>query len=187
MINIGLLTANRGPAGDECFTPFYAVEPILKYLDKSKTYWLPFDEHWSAFVQLMMEKGFKIVISSIRDGEDFFEYEPPHYDIIISNPPFSKKDEVLKRLYELGKPYAILLPLNSLQGQRRFQYLDGIEILTFDKRIGYHQNFNFQDTTESAFFASAYFCKGILPSNLIVEELTKYNRPLINFGREEEF
>lgn len=182
MINIGLLTANRGPSGDESFTPFYAVEPILKYLDKSKTYWLPFDEEWSAFVQLMQEQDFKIHVSSIRDGFDFFKYEPEHYDAIISNPPFSKKDDVLKRLYELGKPYAMLLPLTALQGQRRFEYLEGIEILTFDKRIGYHQNLNFQSTTEGAFFASAYFCKGILPQKLIVEELTKYNKPLINFG-----
>ena len=182
-LNIGLLTANRGPSGDECFTPFYAVEPILKYLDKTKTYWLPFDEEWSAFVQLMEENDFNIIISSIRDGFDFFEYEPENYDIIISNPPFSKKDAVLKRLFELGKPYAMLLPLNALQGQRRFPFLTEIETLSFDKRIGYHQNFNFNHTTESNFFASAYFCKGILPSKLIIEEITKYNRPLIVVGQ----
>jgi len=184
-INMGLLTANRGASGDEIYTPFYAVEPILKYLDKSLIYWLPFDEKWSAFVQLMEENDFTIIFSSIREGYDFFKFEPKHYDVIISNPPFSKKDLVLKRLQELGKPFAILLPLNSLQGQARFPHLKGIEILSFDKRIGYHHNFNFNETKESNFFASAYFCKNILPEKLIIEELTKYTRPLIT-GQEEE-
>ena len=52
------------------------------------------------------------------------QYEPQEdYDYIISNPPFSKKDAILKKLYELNKPFAVLMPLNVLQGQRRFKYL----------------------------------------------------------------
>ena len=54
-------------------------------------------------------------ISHIGTGQDFLQYEPQEdYDYIISNPPFSKKDAILKRLYELKKPFAILMPLNVL-------------------------------------------------------------------------
>ena len=91
------------------------------------------------------------------------------------------KDQILKRLDELGKPFAILLPLNSLQGQTRYEvFKKGIQLLAFDKRIGFHTNNNMQTTAEGNHFASAYFCRGILPRDLILEELVKYERPLIN-------
>ena len=35
-LNIGYLTSDRTPQGDEVYTPFYAVAPILKYVDKNK-------------------------------------------------------------------------------------------------------------------------------------------------------
>ena len=175
------LTCGRTASSDEVFTPFYAVEPLLKYISKDKVIWMPFDEEWSAFYQLFIENGYKVIRSSLVEGQDFFEYEPSeHYDIIISNPPFSKKDKVLERLDKLGKPFAILLPLNSLQGQRRYKiFKNGIQLLAFDKRVNYHTNFNFQTYPKSNHFASGYFCRNILPNDLIIEELEVYERPLI--------
>lgn len=52
--NIGYLTADKTTAGDERFTPYYAVEPLLEFLppaDTGITIWCPFDESWSAYVQ----------------------------------------------------------------------------------------------------------------------------------------
>ena len=66
-------------------------------------------------------------------------YEPDRWDIIVSNPPFSLKNKVLERLYLFNKPFAILLPLNSLQGKARYKYfIQGIQILSFDARVSYH-------------------------------------------------
>ena len=181
-INKGWLTCNRTASGDEVFTPFYAVEPIMKYIPKDKVIWMPFDEEWSAYYQLFTENGYKVIRSSIEEGQDFFTYEPKeHYDIIISNPPFSKKDAILKRLDELEKPFAVLLPANSIQGDKRYQncFKNGIQMLAFNKRIDYHTNFNFKDYTKGNHFASAYFCRDVLPKDLIIEELVKYDRPLI--------
>ena len=53
-INIGYLTSDRTASGDEIFTPFYAVEPLLKYVPKDKVIWMPFDEEWSAYYQLFI-------------------------------------------------------------------------------------------------------------------------------------
>ena len=180
--NKGYLTANRTSSGDEIFTPFYAVEPLLKYIPKDKIIWMPFDEDWSAYYQLFTEKGYKVIRSSITEGKNFFTYEPEeHYDIIISNPPFSKKDEILKRLDELNKPFAVLLPANSIQGSKRFEWCfkNGIQMLCFDNRIDYHSNFDFKNYTKGTPFGSAYFCRNVLPKDLIVEHLEKYERPLI--------
>jgi len=120
-LNIGHLTSSTDAQSDEMFTPFYAVEPIVKYVSRSAVVWCPFDKDWSAFVQLFRKKGNTVINSHIDTGHDFFKYEPEQYDVIVTNPPFSKKDAVLKRLYELGKPFAVLLPLNSLQGKARFE------------------------------------------------------------------
>ena len=180
MINKGYLTCDRTSKGDEVYTPFYAVEPLLKYIPKNFVIWLPFDEEWSAFYQLFNENGYKIIRSSLKENKSFFEYEPKeHYDIIISNPPFSKKDQVLKRLYYLDKPFMILLPMNSLQGKNRYNYFKkGIQLLSFDSRVDYHTNNNFEKYTKGNHFASAYFCKDILPKDLIIEQLVKYDRKL---------
>lgn len=86
---------------------------------------------------------------------------------------------MLKRLKELNKPFAILLPIATLQGQKRFEDLVGLQLLVFDKRIGFHTNYNFSNPTEGSPFAAAYFCKSFLPQDLIFERLEKYNRPLL--------
>ena len=127
--------------------------------------------------------GWQVERSSLEEGQNFFEFEPTEYDVIISNPPFTQKDAVLKRLYELGKPFAILLPLNSLQGVSRYKYFkQGIQILTFDKRIGFHNPENMKEYKKGSSFATAYFCKDVLPKDLIVEELKEYQKAL----KEEE-
>lgn len=56
-LNIGYLTSDKTAKGDECYTPFYAVDPILEYIPKNKKIWLPFDEEWSAFYQTLLRGG----------------------------------------------------------------------------------------------------------------------------------
>ena len=179
-LNKVYLTCDRSEKGDERYTPFYAVMPILEYIPNGSTIWCPFDEEWSAYVQILKEKGYKVINTNLKKGKDFFKYEPDNWDIIISNPPFSKKDDVLQRCYDLGKPFALLLPIQTLQGKKRFEnfYYNGLELLTFDQRIGFHTNNDFEKTNEGVHFASAYFCKDLLPEKLIFKRLYKYERKL---------
>lgn len=180
-MNIGYLTCNRTSSGDEVFTPFYAVEPLLEFLPKDKIIWCPFDEEWSAFFRLFTEKGYQVIRSSLRERQDFFKYEPENWDILVSNPPFSKKNDVLKRAYELDKPFALLLPVNSIQSKKRFQIFNNdIQMLVFDGRVDFHTQNNMQTFTKGNHFGSAYFCRNILPEKLVLRKLVKYNRPLIN-------
>ena len=96
-----------------------------------------------------------------------------YYDVIISNPPFSCKDDILKRLYELNKPYAMLLPIPTLQGQTRFPYMKDIQYLGFDKRINYYRDAAMTKTQDGVSFGSCYLCKNFLPKDLIIEELKR--------------
>lgn len=179
-LNKAYLQAGHCTGSDECLTPYYAVEPILEYIPKDKIIWCPFDKEWSAFVQLLKENGNKVIYSHIDDGKDFFEYEPKEYDMIISNPPFSCKDKVLQRCYELNKPFMLLLPANAIQGKFRVDLFIkyGLELLIYDTKVDYHTKGNMKNTTKGCHFGSSYFCKDILPEKIIFKKLQKYEKPL---------
>ena len=175
--NVGYLTAKTDKASDEVYTPAYAVQPIIKYLklfNSNAVVWCPFDKEYSNYVKELTRAGFKVIYSHIDDEQNFFFYEPEeHYDVIISNPPFSQKDNVLKRLYELDKPYAMLLPVPTLQGQARFPYMKDIQYLGFDKRINYYKDLAMTKTQDGVSFGSCYLCRKFLPRDLIIEALTR--------------
>lgn len=174
--NKGYLTSDRSAAGDERYTPVYAVVPLLEFAPpSSKTViWCPFDKEWSAFVKVFRNAGYKVECSHIDNGQDFFTYEPEYWDVMISNPPFSRKDEVLHRAYELEKPFALLLPANSIQGKTRFDiFRNDVQMLCFDSRIGFMDPEHTDSTVEGVSFGSAYFCRNFLPSKLELRKLDK--------------
>ena len=180
-LNKGYLIAKTDKASDEVYTPAYAVKPLLKYLDMyyhpehTTTIWCPFDKEDSEYVKIFCAEGYKVIathIDDIEENHNFFEYEPnEYYNFIISNPPFSIKDDIIKRLYELNKPYAILLPIPSLQGQKRFPYMKDCQALIFDKRINYYTDTEKKEVQKGVSFGSFYLCKDFLPNDLIFEEL----------------
>lgn len=178
MNNVGYLTANRTKDGDEFFTPPAAVICLLRYIElfietnnlSEITIWCPFDNKNSEYVKIFSKK-YNVIYSNIKEGKDFFLYEPEKYDIIISNPPFSIKDKILKRLHELNKPYAMLMPLPTLQGQKRFEYIKECQALIFDKRINFYEDEEKQKIKKGVAFASIYICKNFLPKDLIFQKL----------------
>lgn len=170
-INKGYLQAKTTKQSDEVYTPAYAVKPIIKYIKPNSVIWCPFDTVDSAYVEELNAAGFTVIYSHIDNGQNFFEYEPEKYDVIISNPPFSIKDDILRRLDEFNKPYAMLMPLPALQGQKRFKYLKGSQALIFDKRINFFKDQKTKEIQKGISFASIYICKDFLPKDLIFEEL----------------
>lgn len=174
MLNVGYLTAKTNKVSDEVYTPAYAVKPILKYINmlgRPLTIWCPFDKEDSEYVKLIRQAGHNVIVSHIDNGENFFEYEPEKYDCIISNPPFSIKDDIIRRLWELNKPYAILLPIPALQGQKRFPYMKDCEVLIFDRRINYYTTAEKKEIQKGVSFGSFYLCRKFLPEKLIFEKL----------------
>jgi len=65
----------------------------------------------------------------------------------------------------------MLLPLPTLQGQKRFEYLKDCQALIFDKRINYYRDKDMKTIQQGVAFASVYICKDILPEKLIFEKL----------------
>jgi len=157
---------------DECLTPRYAIEPLIKYIPKNWKIWCPFDKKDSEFVKIFLENGFKVIFSHIDNDEDFYKYEPSDdYDCIISNPPFTNKKLIFKRALELNKPFLLLAPctwFNDSALSSLFEDGKEMQILFFNKRIKFKNNGIIQNKIT---FASCFIGKGILPRQIIFEKL----------------
>lgn len=164
---------------DEFYTPAYAVKPILKYLKPNSKIWCPFDTNESYFVSELIRGGHSVVNTHISKGQNFFTEVVPDVDYIISNPPYTLKTEVLARLFEIGKPFAMLVGTAGLfESQRRFEMFrdNEFEILYFNRRVAYFKSYADQKPSANPPFSSAYVCRGVLPKTIMFEEIDKSNQ-----------
>ena len=142
---------------DECYTPRYAVEEIVGYIPKDKIVWCPFDRDDSEFTKVLKEKGYKVINSHIDYGQDFYEFEPKEWDIIVSNPPFTNKRKIFERALSFNKPFALLMSntwLNDSAPKVLFGNGKDLELLMFRNRIKFMNNgvVNNKITFSSSFF-----------------------------------
>lgn len=144
---------------DHVATPRYVVESIYDIINirSYKKIWFPFNNYDSQFKLKADELKLDYWATHIFDdcGHDFFiTYPPENTDLMISNPPFSEQNEIIKRsfyLIETGyiKSFALLLPLSTLETEKRAnmfeQYQNKLSLIIFKKRIrflGHKTSFN---------------------------------------------
>lgn len=152
---------------DEWYTPKRAVELILPYV-KGKV-WCPFDTDDSYYPKVFKENGIEVENTHISTGQDFFEFEPSQYDCIISNPPYSKRNEILERLYKLNKPFAMLLNMNGIfDASFRFNLCKhgGVQLLIPHGRTRF---IRCDGTTAQPPFLAVYVCRNLLPRDIVFE------------------
>ncbi len=140
----------RGPY-DELWTPSEALQPLIKYLPKSWAYW----DCAPGSGQLIehLRQANRIVYNAVE--ADFFKTDLPHrVNMIITNPPYSKKAKFLERCVELEIPWALLLPVTTLGVKRCQKFLVNAEILFLPKRIDFTGKKN-------PWFAVAWFTEGL--------------------------
>jgi hypothetical protein len=154
---------------DDFQSPPSALEPLYPFLPKDWHIWEPAAGKGN-LVNAFRIRGYRCEGSDVLPEEgdrlqrDFLTWQPAHWlyepDCIVTNPPFTLKDEFLARCYGLGKPFALLLPLTALEGQARQKlYRDnGLEIIFMPSRVKF--------TTPSgkvggSWFATAWFTAGL--------------------------
>jgi hypothetical protein len=164
-----------GSGKDEFYTPRYAVEPILEYVHRGSVVWCPFDTEDSIFVKLLRANGHTVIATHISNGFDFFNIEID-CDFIISNPPYSMKTEVFKRLFKIGKPFAMLVGVVGLfESQKRFTIFKNnqFEIMYFNKRVSYFEDYADQKPSLNPPFSSVYLCHKMLKDRIVFKEISK--------------
>ena len=164
---------------DEYFTPKILVnilEPYIKlrhtkFINTEKrepVFWCPFDTENSEFCIFLKEHNYKYIYTHLSGGQDFFDIKP-EYDIAISNPPFSKKINIFNRLFELKKPFAMVMNMMIINYQNIGDlFIDkNIQLLIPNKKV------SFNGSTSA--FNSGYICCDFLPSDLIFCKIDNTN------------
>lgn len=159
---------------DEWFTPRYAIEPIADFVPKGAVVWCPFDTEESEFVKVFRKRGLSVIATHIKDGIDFFSSEVPSgVTHIISNPPYSRRNDVLERLYKIGLPFAMLLSsLGICEGRRYVQYKqNGVQFLIPSRRVDYINGESGE--VGSVAFQSWYVCWKMLPKDIVFVDIKR--------------
>lgn len=128
-----------------------AWELIRGHIPTDKVIWSPF-YCTGKQKQYFKELGFDI----IHEDEDFFENNKG--DVVIDNPPFSLKKEVLTRLKELDKPFILIIP-TCLLSLKWFQTLfkNEIQMIIPTKRLTFKHYKNPKEGYTPP-FGSFYYC-----------------------------
>lgn len=122
---------------DDYMTPNYAWDNIKHLIPKNKVIWEAFYGDGKSG-DYLSSLGFQVIHEPI----DFFDNDLG--DIIVSNPPFSKTKEILKRLVELDKPFILILPsskINTSYMRDLFKNND-LQIIIPRKRIHFEKLIN---------------------------------------------
>lgn len=155
---------------DNFQTPPYALDSLLPYLKQNWRIWEPACGKGN-ILRGLHEKGFSCTGTDITQGNrDFLNFTVSGgFDCIITNPPFSLKEQFLARCYALDKPFALLLPISTFdsKARRRLFHKNGIQLIMPDRRISFETP---NGNGSSAWFYTCWFCWGLnLPSQIVFD------------------
>lgn len=162
-----LINYIKNELNDELYTPSYAVIPLLKHIPKNKIIWECTDYGASNITKELKKAGYKVISTHISNFNFLKDAPEFTFDIIITNPPYSLKDEFIKKCYEYKKPFALLLPITALEGVNRGKLFReyGIQLIVLDRRVNYMKN------KKTNWFNTSWFCYKLLNKDLNFEAL----------------
>lgn len=167
---------------DNCQTPEYALEPLLPYLNSDWHIWeCAAGERY--LLDALRSKGYSVVGTDILDyfSTDFLVDSPKFiFDCIVTNPPYGLKYLWIERCYELGKPFALLMPVETLGAKTaQVQFAKhGIQVIFMNQRVDFKMpNKGF---TGSAQFPTAWFTWGLNAPPMSFVALNKPKKEKVN-------
>jgi hypothetical protein len=171
---------------DQCQTPSYAVEPLLPFLQSDWIAWEPACGEGN-IVNVLAKHVTGVIGTDLISAppRNFFDWQPMYFDCLVTNPPYSIKYDWLAHCYALGKPFALLMPLETAgaaKAQRLFEQ-HGVEIMLLDKRVNFKMP-NKGWSGSAAQFPVAWFCWKLLPSLIVYGKITqRHNDQLALFDQ----
>ena len=142
---------------DNYTTPKEAWQLIFKHIDcRDKVVYLPFYNDGFATTYLN-----ELNINHIHTNTNFFNNNV-ECDYIIDNPPYSCKKEVINTCLSLNKPFALLLPIETLERG----YLHGKEFTIIIPK----KRYEFKEGKSTPPFKTCWFCFGFNMNKQIMYE-----------------
>ena len=138
---------------DQYNTPKEAWEMIIPFIPKNVTIWEAFmmGNTSSKSMDYLSELGCEVVGSPELD---FFENNMG--EVIVSNPPYSIKKRIFKRLAILDKPFILILPISTISKQFvKLLKREFIQIIIPDKRIQFIKG---EDPLKRCWFDTTFLC-----------------------------
>lgn len=138
---------------DDYETPDEVLNIILDRISTDRVIYEPFfctcrsGKHMAA-------RGYAV----IHRQADFYTDAPPPYDVIVSNPPYSDRVRVFRKLHEIGKPWAMLVPLATLENKYFTSlFADGtrLGVILPKRRVEFLKN---GQKTKKCSFPTAWLC-----------------------------
>jgi hypothetical protein len=150
---------------DNYMTPKSAWENIKQFIPRDKVIWEPFYGDGKSG-EYLTELGFNV----IHINEDFFDNDKG--EVIVSNPPFSLSEKVLKKMKELDKPFILILPVTKIStGYFKKLFKDEIQLIVPKRRIHFEKLINGEKPEgwrEQCNFECFYYCyKMNLPKDIL--------------------
>jgi len=137
-------------------TPLEAWELLLNQMRNTRvTFWLPFFNDGS--IKKNLEKNLNVNI--IHQRRDFFEYEPKKYDVIADNPSFFQKQKVFRRCLDLGRPFALLVPMETIERKyfsEMFKNDKRLQVIIPNKRYEFESQY--PDSSGKIPFKTVWIC-----------------------------
>ena len=162
-----MATLNNLVENDIYYTPKIIFENILHYLPRDKIYLDPFFGNGSS-INNLNELG----LNCIGEDIDYFDaLDNLNYDIILTNPAFSKNilTEFLYNLSAINKPFIIILPITKIFSKYfklAFRQYKEIQIIIPQKRMSFIIPNSNNKSNPS--FVCCYVCyKMQLPSDIL--------------------
>jgi len=143
---------------DDYETPKEVFEKIVPFIPKDKIIWEAFYCNGKAGT-FLSDFGFDVIHKPI----DFFTHNEG--DIIISNPPFSLCKKIMPRLFELDKPFMLIMPISNIANKYMDCFEDKIQIIRISGRTNFLKN---GILTKNVNFVCCWFCyKMNLPKDIL--------------------
>jgi len=119
---------------DDYHTKEVIFKSISPYIPKDKKIYMPFYSPYSPCNEYL---GKYINNEIIYEDKDFFSYSITD-GIVVDNPPYSIKREILKKLFDDDVPFMLILPISSICYKYFRLFIDSnLQMLIFNGRPKY--------------------------------------------------
>jgi hypothetical protein len=144
---------------DEYTTPVNVVEVLQNNITgmrkRGMVIWEPCDPQGDSNISRVLRKsGYRVIPTGLPE-HDFLQIKKPPKNVtcIITNPPYSQKDNFLEKCFSFGLPFCLLLPITALEGIRRGAMFQkwGIQVLVLNRRTQFIKG-------KSVYFNVSWFC-----------------------------